>query len=213
MTHKFDLSHLSQKENEAVMGPIQDSEALLLYALVKVTMARKIVEVGGLRGYSAKNFSKALGEEGVVFTIDIKAIEKVAHNHITIKSPADKVDLSLIGPEPVDIVFFDCHSSIQQLSLLKKMEDVRLVDDNTILALHDTNPHPKKYVDWSFTNSKGEWIHQKEERAMVNILNEKGWQALCLHTQPDRHSKKMPYRHGITIMKKFSRLCNEPTNK
>lgn len=64
MTHKFDLSHLTQPADEAVVGPVQDSEALLLYALVRVTLARKIVEVGGLDGYSARNFLRAMGAKG-----------------------------------------------------------------------------------------------------------------------------------------------------
>lgn len=209
-SHKFNLSHLTQKEDEAVGGPIQDSEALLLYALIKVTLARRVVEVGGLNGYSAKNFLQAVGQEGAVFTIDIKPVAKIAPNHFIIKGAAGLVGPQEFGKEPVDLVFFDCHNFLQQLKLLEKMEGAGLVDENTILALHDTNPHPRKTCKHAYENTKGEWIHQTAEREMVNALQRKGWQALCLHTLPRRHSKEMPFRHGLTLMKRFSALVNEP---
>jgi len=41
---------------------------------------------------------------------------------------------------------------------------------------------------------------------MVNDLKKAGYEALCLHSKADRHDKTMPYRHGLTIMKKFNRL-------
>lgn len=210
MTHKFDLSHLTQEKDERVMGPIQDSDALLLYALVKVTMTRRIVEVGGLKGYSAQNFLKAMDDQGILFTIDVKDIPRMAENHITIKSPADNVNPTTFGKEPIDLVFFDCHQAAQQMNLLNKMEQNGLIHEGTILALHDTNGHPTKLVPWAYENTKGEWVHQTAERSMVNILNLKGWQAICLHTQPERHSKNMPFRHGLTLMKKFSKLCTTP---
>jgi predicted O-methyltransferase YrrM len=58
----FDLSHLVQPRSQAVGGPIQDDEALLLYAIVRVMRLRTILEIGGLDGYSARNFLKAVGK-------------------------------------------------------------------------------------------------------------------------------------------------------
>jgi predicted O-methyltransferase YrrM len=43
---KYDLSHLTQDEAQISMGPIQDDEALLLYALVKVIRPKTVVEFG-----------------------------------------------------------------------------------------------------------------------------------------------------------------------
>jgi hypothetical protein len=37
----YDLSHLTQSPDQRVQGPIQDDEALLLYALVKVMRLRR----------------------------------------------------------------------------------------------------------------------------------------------------------------------------
>ena len=57
---KYDLSHLSQPENQNVSGPIQDDEALFLYSIIRGCRLERILEIGGLSGYSAKNFLQAL---------------------------------------------------------------------------------------------------------------------------------------------------------
>ena len=59
---KYDLSHLIQNSDQMVLGPIQDDEALLLFALCKVMMIKNIIEIGVLDGYSTNNFIKAVGE-------------------------------------------------------------------------------------------------------------------------------------------------------
>ncbi len=71
---KYDLSHLTQRPNQAVSGPIQDDEALFLFALIRVMLVRRVLEIGGLSGYSATNFTKAVGPLGVVYTIDIRPV-------------------------------------------------------------------------------------------------------------------------------------------
>lgn len=205
-THKFDLSHLDQPANEEVSGPIQDSEALLLYALVKVCLVRKAIEAGGLGGYSCRNFLRAMGEGGVMYTVDVNPVPVQAPNHVFIQSDIMEVDPAALGEGAFDLVFFDCHHYEAQMGFLRRIEDAGLVDKDTILALHDTNPHPYKTVPWCRQNAKGEWIHCSVERRMVNSLAEKGWQALCLHTRPERHGPHLPFRHGLTLMKRFERL-------
>lgn len=205
---KFDISHLNQPPDEKVCGPIQDSEALLLYALVKVCQVRKAIEIGGLNGYSCRNFLRAMGERGTMYTVDVNHVPTQAPNHIFIRSDIRHVDPERFGKEPFDLVFFDCHSYEAQMVFLERMEAAGLVDKNTILVFHDTNPHPYKSVHWCYQNSKGEWIHQTAERQMVNSLAERGWHPVCMHTQPDRHGPHLPYRHGLTLMRKFERLEN-----
>lgn len=207
-TQKFDISHLNQPPHEQVSGPIQDSEALLLYAMVRVSLIRKIVEVGGLNGYSCANFLKALRRQGSVYTIDVNFVPTQDHNHFFIQSDVGTVDMSRLGDDPIDLIFFDCHVYDAQMKFLERAEKAGLVSPHTIIALHDTNSHPYKTVDWAHQNRRGEWIHQSVEREMVNALVEKGWHAVCFHTQPERHNDKLPYRHGLTIMKKFEKLEN-----
>ena len=62
----YNLSHLTQPDDQLVFGPVQDDEALFLYAVVRVMRLRRILEVGGLGGYSARNFLEATGPNGRV---------------------------------------------------------------------------------------------------------------------------------------------------
>lgn len=143
-----------------------------------------------------------------MYTVDVNHVHTQAPNHIFIQSDIANVDTASLGEGPFDLVFFDCHSYEAQMRFLDRMEEVGLVDRNTIIALHDTNPHPYKTVPWCYQNGRGEWIHQAAERAMVNSLVERGWQALCLHTKPERHGPHLPFRHGLTIMRRFEPLEN-----
>lgn len=128
-----------------------------------------------------------------------------ADNHFVIKSDASKVDPKALGEGPVDLIFFDCHH-MAQMDLLKRMQDAGLVTPNTMIALHDTNPHPFGKPTQKSLKNKGEWIHQPVEREMVNRLVAMGWQAVCLHTEMHRHDESMPFRHGLTVMKRFETL-------
>jgi O-methyltransferase len=62
----YNLRHLTQNSDQAVSGPIQDDEALFLYSLIRVMQMKRILEIGGLGGYSATNFVAAAGPDGVV---------------------------------------------------------------------------------------------------------------------------------------------------
>lgn len=57
---KYDLSHLTQDDNQHVWGPIQDDEALFLYSIIRASRLKRIFEIGGLSGYSAQNFLNAV---------------------------------------------------------------------------------------------------------------------------------------------------------
>jgi predicted O-methyltransferase YrrM len=56
----MNLIHLTQDVNQQVGGPIQDDEALMLFAVVRGCRFKRILEIGGLFGYSAKNFCEAV---------------------------------------------------------------------------------------------------------------------------------------------------------
>ncbi len=93
----YDLSHLTGRDDQLVNGEIQDDEALFLYAIIRGMRLKRVLEVGGLNGYSATNFVKAVEEDGMVYTIDINEISRVAPNHKTILK-----DARLIVAEDVD---------------------------------------------------------------------------------------------------------------
>ena len=212
---KYDLSHLVQSDNQQVQGPVQDDEALLLYAVVRGMRMRSVLEVGGLSGFSALNFVRALPpkSKGFVLTIDIDPVRKVADNHHTIIKPAQNVtadDLRPIfgnyeGIDCFDMLFFDAHHYEGQMGLLKNLQDVGLVNDDTILAFHDTDLHPspcslicKPAQDDS--GKKG-FLITEIERQMVRALSDE-YEFFQLHP-PFNHIKDgFKFRHGITLLQK-----------
>jgi hypothetical protein len=200
----YDLKHLTQNSDQCVLGPIQDDEALALYAIIKVMRIKKVVEIGAQTGYSASNFLAAVEGDGVVLSVDINPIRKISENHITVVK-----DVAAIQPEEIpfeiELLFYDCHNINAQLHFHDKMLQANKITKKTTIVLHDTNLHPTKITNNSYQLADG-WCHQPDERRMVNLLVDQGWHALCLHTKADSHGKDMPFRHGLTIMQRFTPL-------
>jgi predicted O-methyltransferase YrrM len=67
----YALGHLTQADDQKVGGPIQDDEALLLFSMIRVMRLKRVIEFGGLGGYSARNFLEAVGRDGIVYTVDL----------------------------------------------------------------------------------------------------------------------------------------------
>ena len=196
----YDLSHLTQPSEQNVIGPIQDDEALFLYALIKCMRLKNILEIGSLAGYSATNFLKAIPKNGKLYTTDINYVKNIAENHKHIQK-----DCKLLTEQDIDgnidLIFFDCHMYDEQMEAFYNLEKYGIINNNTILAFHDTNLHPKKFVDWSYPIEDG-FCHQSVEREMVNTFKILGYSALLVHTEMSRHDNSLPFRHGITIMQK-----------
>jgi len=205
----YSLSHLTQEPTQEVGGPIQDDEALLLFSIIKTCRVNKILEVGGLEGYSAKNFLAAIEDSGFLITIDLKPVERLSQNHIILSK-----DVNYVVPEDInsslDLVFFDAHDYESQMSFFDRMCNSNIITDETIIAFHDTNLHPQPFAPWSyFVSSRDEagWVHQNCERMMVNTLAyQYGYHAISFHTKMNQHNQSLPFRHGITIAKKFKAL-------
>ena len=80
-----DVSHLGlQRVEQDVIGPMQDDESLLLFALVRTSHVRRVLEIGGLHGESAMNFLRALKhkQRAVVYTIDRNRVDKIEMRHL-----------------------------------------------------------------------------------------------------------------------------------
>jgi predicted O-methyltransferase YrrM len=205
----FDLSHLTQPPSQEVWGPVQDDEALLLFALVRVMRLRTVLEVGGQDGYSALNFLKAVGPEGTVFTCDVNPVPRLAPNHQVLTKDARLVTAEELGGAALELVFFDCHDYDAQMELFLTLRRCGPITDATVLALHDTNLHPRKLVPWAYPvcGEDAGFVHRADERRMVNDFRRMGYDALCLHTRMERHDASLPFRHGLTVMKKFTPLA------
>lgn len=206
----YSLSHLTQNKDQFVGGPIQDDEALLLFSLIKVCRINKILECGGLQGYSATNFLSAIEGKGLVITIDTNPVEKISENHIVVQKDVKEVTQEDIGIDSLDLVFFDAHDYNSQISFFERMLECRVINDDTFIALHDTNLHPQKFAPWSYPISYDEqsgWVHQSSERMMANTLAyQYGFHVLNFHTKIQCHNEDLPARHGLTIAKRFKAL-------
>ena len=196
----YTLDHLTQPDDQCVLGPIQDDEALFLFAMIRGMRMRRILEIGGLSGYSGENFIRAVGEHGVVYTVDMNPLEARAPNHKVIIKDARHMTYDDVDAEPLDLVFFDCHD-IVQLHIFCQLRNVGAITDRTVLALHDTNLHYAPYqAPWSvYVPEKDGYAHQPVERHMANEFKKVGYNVFHLHTTKDAHSDAFPFRHGITI--------------
>lgn len=208
MVH-YDLSHLTQDESQKVCGPIQDDEALLLYSIVKGMRLNRILEIGGLHGYSAKNFLKAMDKVkgGILYTVDFSQVPTLAENHKVIVKNALHLTTDDVDNTPLDLIFFDCHDMVQMdiyFALLQK----GIITDKTVIALHDTNLHfsPFNVFGGQYIPHDDGFAHQTVEREMVNRFKDLGYDAFCLHTTRDRHDDSFPFRHGLTICQKFNKF-------
>ncbi len=207
----YDLSHLTQSEKQDVMGPIQDDEALFLYSIIRGMRIKRVLEIGGLNGYSARNFVRA-GVD-VCYTVDLVPVPQVSDDgrHRVLVKNALHLTPEDLDNKPLDLVFFDCHDMVQ-MDLLKMLVRQQLITDETVIALHDTNLHYKNYTGshCPYNSTLDAWIHQPVERKMVNILKDIGYDVFSIRTRRDQHDDEtFPYRHGLTVCQKFKMLETE----
>lgn len=204
---KYDLTHLTQPDNQDVIGPIQDDEALFIYSLVRGMRLKRILEIGGLQGYSGTNFCKATqGLPGsTIYTIDLNPVPIMGPNHKCIQKNAALIEASDIDNEPLNMVFFDCHEYNVQMTLFNRLKEQNMINDHTVLLLHDTNLHPYKKVPWAYQVDDG-FVHQAVERQMVNTFKDLGYDVFSIRTSSHQHDASLPYRHGVTVCQKFFRM-------
>jgi len=210
----YNLSHLTQADEQSNPGPIQDDEALLLFGLIRTTRIKRILELGSASGYGAKNFCEAVGDKGTVYSVDWGVEEitpKVADNHVVIIKEVSDLTPEDLGNEAVDLVFFDCHAYEAELCVFQKLRRASIITDKTILVLHDTNLWPTKDspntsgVPWPEISYEveGGWVFCPPERQLVNDFKEMGYDVLNLGTSREVHGRHFPYRCGLSIARKF----------
>jgi predicted O-methyltransferase YrrM len=201
---KYNLDHLVQSDKQMVMGPIQDDEALLLYSVVKTMRMKRILEVGGLDGYSARNFLKAMDERGTLHTVDVNPVRKISENHKVINKDVRQVTANDLPGEPLDMVFFDCHHPAQ-MELYERLFAAGTINRSTFIALHDTNVH--------YDQQGRPRTQQFVEREMTVKFGKMGYQVLCLHPRKENLDDRMPFRHGLSLCVRFEGLDPDPRKK
>jgi hypothetical protein len=207
---KYNLDHLTQPAAQNVAGPIQDDEALFLYSIIRGSRLSRILEIGGLGGYSARNFLRALnyGKPGTLYTCDLNPVPKLADNHKVIIKNALDLNNEDLDNAPLDLIFFDCHNMIQ-MKIYNNFLNSGIINDKTILALHDTNlhyPFPGFQPGGIYIKQENGYAHQPVERKMVNLFKDMGYDIFQISTDQTKHDASFPFRHGLTVCKMFRPL-------
>ena len=144
------LQSLRQKAEEAGVLNMQISahEGRILWFLASILKAKKIVEIGSLYGYSTVYLSRALPEDGRIFTCDIsekrhQITQKILKPHPEynkiqwITGDARHTLKTLETKGPFDIIFIDADKNSYSAYLNWAEKNVRkgglLIADNTFL--------------------------------------------------------------------------------
>lgn len=127
------------------------NEGKILQLLIKLTNAKRVVEIGTLFGYSTVWIARALPPDGHLFTIERdheclrmakKAFEESGVNERITALEGEAADLlsSLSSKGPFDLVFIDANKSAYPDYLEWAASHVRsgglIVGDNTLLGGH-----------------------------------------------------------------------------
>eukprot|EP00928_Gymnodinium_smaydae_P011678 TRINITY_DN14281_c0_g1_i2.p1 TRINITY_DN14281_c0_g1~~TRINITY_DN14281_c0_g1_i2.p1 ORF type:complete len:642 (+),score=108.71 TRINITY_DN14281_c0_g1_i2:57-1982(+) len=147
----YELPHLL-RDNAPRLGPVQDDEALLLYALVRATRPKTIVEFGTANGFSGVNWLHAIGDdpEALVFSYDIlpypaaRNLEDADHRFVFVQKSQADFAASDVNQRPVDVAFFDA-GHVVEYSLLAFERLLPSLTPTAIVAVHDTGLHVRDF--------------------------------------------------------------------
>jgi predicted O-methyltransferase YrrM len=203
--NKYDLSHLNQDGNQYVGGSIQDDEALLLYSLIRCSLIKRILESGAGIGYSAKNFLQATSifEDSIVYSVDInikRFLQQDPKRHKSIIKSINLLEPDDVDNLPLDLVFFDSHKFNLEIEFFNKFYEKKIITDDTIICIHDTNLSPIPLTKTSKKIDNG-WVFGKDRR-LVNFFIKTGYKIFNIHTNMDRHNSQLPFRNGLTLCQK-----------
>lgn len=118
--HDAALEAALASQRAAHLAPIEVAPVAgkLLHLLVRISRARRVLEIGTLAGYSAIWMARALPEGGAVVSIEAEpANAELARANAAAAGVADRIEIlvgrgadvlpSLDGGEPFDLVFID----------------------------------------------------------------------------------------------------------
>lgn len=217
----MNLEHLENFKTYA-HGPIQQDEALFLYAVCKMIRPRVVLEFGIQDGLSTHNFALAKDPECLLFSFDIdpqcvrKGIEKLHGIPNCILRAKDCRDFV---PEdvqnlPVDICFVDCAHKLatNQVCIRRVMP---CMSSTGIFAIHDTGTWTKKAFDAAPEDYKQKTKagirltreFNQNPAARIPAVPQEQMTANWLVTEfPEYNSihfhSENYFRHGITLLQK-----------
>lgn len=193
--------HSDQYPLQSVLGPIQTDEAALLHSLVRVTGTKRVLELGGLAGFSARVFTDAVRCQDPrlrrVYTVDLRPVRSVEPStHTAILKDATLLTLADIEHKPIDLLFLDCHSYNATRHTVTHLLAERMLTDGALVVLHDTGRNHNTDLYWA-----KDGIHQPVERLIAQWMSnelEGQWQRVSFHD--DR--RVLGGRHGLTVMQR-----------
>ena len=206
------VGHLLLYREDAI-GPIQQSEALFLFGLIRLIQPRLLVEFGFLQGQSAFNFLQAMPHDSKLYSFEIDqdciraASESFARDsrfHLVGKSQAEFQPQD-ISYELIDFLFFDgSHDYETNRSAFRRI--IPSLAPSGIVAIHDTgawNLELKTNIPASWATLDGGWlgksefVHQAGERRFVNHILTEYPDFSVLHF----HSQRI-LRNGLTLLQR-----------
>jgi predicted O-methyltransferase YrrM len=215
----FDVSHLMAYPESDAMGPVQQSEALLLYSLTRVLQPRVIVEFGFNTGESAMNFLAAAPANCEVHSFDIsehsaQIAQRMMRDRRLRFHQKSQADFAAedVGNREVDLVFIDASHDLalnqqtwRRLKGCMSPECVAVVHDtgtwprDKMTAIHSHFvAHPATAAGWV---SNDEFAHQLDERIFVNWIRETD-PAFCV---THLHTTRV-LRHGLSLIQRCKTL-------
>lgn len=114
----LDAALAAQQEAGLPAIEVSPVSAKLLHLLVRISGARRVLEIGTLGGYSTIWLARALPEGGRIVTIEAEERNaRLAHDNLSRAGVDDRVEIrvgrgldvlpTLVGEEPFDLVFID----------------------------------------------------------------------------------------------------------
>jgi predicted O-methyltransferase YrrM len=204
----FAVEHLSQYAESSASGPIQRSEAHLLFAITAVLKPRYVVEVGFGRGHSAHNFLKALDGWGRLMSIDsarppeVELLVREYSNFTFLQKRQEDIYLNDFS-ERIDLLFVDgSHEFYKNVIFFERVKNQ--LSSDCMIAVHDTGPWGEEHIQpqqRQFAVQKVPWsnsfYHQPGEVRFVQWIRSqyREWNILHFHSQ-------RCLRHGITLLQR-----------
>ena len=154
------MDRILQNNQRAGLPPIDvaANQGQLLALLVRISGARRVLEIGTLGGYSTVWMARALPDGGELITLEYSShhaavarenltLAGVAHKTQVIEGPALDSLAAMSAPAPFDLIFIDADKPNNPHYLTWALRYARpgtlIIGDNVVRNGEVTNPHSK----------------------------------------------------------------------
>jgi hypothetical protein len=188
---------------EDAMGPVQQSEALLLYALTVVVRPKLVLELGSQHGQSTRCFLEAGAER--VIAVDIAITPEL--RRLTVDFAALKIvpgsqesfSLECLNDMSIDLLFIDAsHNFELDCRTFQRLQSH--FSPGATIVVHDTGQWAKRFMRQHhfdhvarFGKDLGDTcVHQPDVMRFVSWLKDQGMDCISL-------ASENCLRHGLSL--------------